>query len=288
MAAFAAKTVLLRKRIPYLFGLQVTDRCNLDCFYCEGKNAGKIHLSFERIGELLDRAVERGNRSLYITGGEPTLWSDGKKTLGDIVDRALTAGFFDVLVYTNGTRHLDIDGASWVVTVDGPRDMHDAVRGGTYDRIMENVRGCAGKRVFASITLNKDNAQHIERFIREISGYGIFRGILFNTLTHWPDIVARHGMPEETRRDVLGTIWRMKREGYPILLSRAAYRAFLRNDWKRPIHQIELCTGDDIFTCCRDVGNREICEKCGYLGSVEISQVLALKPSALFEVFKLL
>ena len=76
----------------------------------------------------------------------------------------------------------------------------------------------------------------------------------------------------------------LREQGYPIVLSRAAYRALRNNDWKRPISQIQLYTKDRLFTCCRDIGNPSVCENCGYANCVEISQILALKPSALRQV----
>ena len=86
---------------------------------------------------------------------------------------------------------------------------------------------------------------------------------------------------------LLDLIWRLKSEGYPIALSRAAYRALRTNRWKRPIPQIELGTRDRIFTCCRDVDNPSICATCGYANCVEVSQILALRPSAVWQVLKM-
>ena len=285
--AYAMRTVLLRRELPYLLGFQVTDRCNLDCFYCEGKNAGRVHLSFNEAAEVLREGHRRGHRSLYITGGEPLLWTDGGRNLGDLVEFAFSTGFYDVVVCTNGTLPLSIPKVSYVLTVDGPREIHNGIRGGTYDLIMENVRRSAGGRVIATITINKRNLPFIERYVEEISSLKIFRGIMFNTLTHWPEVVERYGLSPAEHSAVLDLFWSMKKRGCPVLLSRAAYRAFRNNSWKRPLRQIELAVGEKIYTCCRDVENREICGRCGYLGCVEISQILALKPSALIEVLKM-
>ena len=76
-------------------------------------------------------------------------------------------------------------------------------------------------------------------------------------------------------------------KGYLIVLSKGAYKALRNNDWKRPIPQIELGTKDRIFTCCRDIDNPSVCENCGYANCVEVSQILALKPSAMWQVIKM-
>ena len=41
-ATYAFSTFVLRRRSPYLFGMVITDRCNLECFYCESKNSAWV------------------------------------------------------------------------------------------------------------------------------------------------------------------------------------------------------------------------------------------------------
>ena len=53
------------------------------------------------------------------------------------------------------------------------------------------------------------------------------------------------------------------------------------------VKQIELFAGNQLFTCCRDVGHPEVCENCGYSSCVEISQALSGKPSAIVELLKI-
>lgn len=285
--AFLFDTFVLRRRRPFLLGMVITDRCNLACYYCESKNQGRIHFSYEQATRTLDDAYRRGHRTLYFTGGEPLLWSDGDRRLGDLVRFANERGFLDAFVFTNGTVPLDIPGCSYIVTIDGPRTAHDAVRGGTYEHVLDNVRGAASRNVFASMTFTRENVQHLEAFAHEIVATGLFRGISFNLLTHWPEIVALHGLDREARERLLDRLWQLKREGLPIVLSRAAYLAMRRNDWKRPIQQIELATNERVFTCCRDVEHPEICGSCGYSNCVEVSQMLALRPSAVWQAWRM-
>jgi MoaA/NifB/PqqE/SkfB family radical SAM enzyme len=285
--AYAGRTFLLRQELPYLFGLVVTDRCNLDCFYCESKNSGGLHFTSDEATKALGDAYRRGHRSLYFTGGEPMIWSDDGRDLGDLVRTARDLGFHDVFVFTNGTVPLSIPGCSYIVTVDGTRALHDSIRRGTYDLVLENVRNAVTRAVFASITFSRHNAHCLEEFAKEITELGLFRGLSFNLLTHWPEMVAEHGISGPERIRLLDRIWALKRRGYPIVLSRAAYRSLRNNDWKRPIPQIELGTREKVFTCCRDVGNPAVCESCGYANCVEVSQILAFRPSALLQVLKM-
>ena len=286
--SYAFKTFVLRKKNPYLFGIVITDRCNLNCFYCESKNAGKIHFTFDHASHALCDAYERGHRSLYFTGGEPMLWADGEHGLRELATYARELGFFDVFIFTNGTLPLDIEQCNYIVTIDGPRETHNRIRDGSYDLIVENVKNAVTKAVFASITFSKENVRYLEQFANEISELNLFRGISFNLLTHWPEIVEKYGLSHIERIGLLDRIWQLKRKGYPIVLSKAAYTALRKNNWKRPIPQIELGMPDRVFTCCRDIDNPSICENCGYVNCVEVSQILALKPSAMLQVLKMI
>jgi MoaA/NifB/PqqE/SkfB family radical SAM enzyme len=281
------KLLVLRRQLPCFAGLVLTDGCNLDCFYCQSKNLGESHFTFRQACTTIEDAYRRGHRFLYVTGGEPTLWHDGPHGLGDVVAAARDTGFFSVFVYTNGTRPLDIRHCVYVITVDGPQRVHDHIRGGTWERIMSNVRSSGHRAVFASITLCQENVAHLVQFVQQITALGLFRGIWFNLLTHRPEFLSRHGLTDTQRTAALDNLWRLKCLGYPIGLSAAAYRAMRNDDWKRPIRQIEVITSRRVFPCCRDVEHPEVCAHCGYSGCAEVAQVLAGRPSAIIQAMRL-
>jgi sulfatase maturation enzyme AslB (radical SAM superfamily) len=285
--SYGFKTFILRKELPYLFGMVITDKCNLNCFYCESKNSGKYHFSFDQAKETLSDAYRRGHRSLYFTGGEPMIWEDGGHRLSELVEFARTLGFLDVFIFTNGTVPLSIEQCNYIVTIDGPREIHNQIRNESYDLIIKNVERAVTKSVFASITFSKANAHYLDQFVREVSATNLFKALSFNLLTHWPEVVKEHGLPVEEKKKLLDDIWALKQKGFPISLSKAAYKALRNNDWKRPIPQIELGTRDKIFKCCRDVENPPVCENCGYANCVEVSQILSLKPSAMWQVVRM-
>ncbi len=216
------------------------------------------------------------------------IWKDDGMDLQALVKLARQIGFFDVFVFTNGTIPLSIRDCNYIVTIDGPREIHDKIRPNTYDVIIDNVRNAVTKSVFASITFCNINGDYVTQFVKETTALNVFKGISFNLLTHWPEIVSRHGIMGNARINVLDSLWKLKHEGYPILLSKAAYIAMRNNNWKRPIPQIELATNTKIYKCCRDVDKPIVCEQCGYVNCVEVSQILAFKPSAMAQVLKML
>jgi radical SAM protein with 4Fe4S-binding SPASM domain len=80
--------------------LHVTQRCNLNCYYCYNKkniNTEREELSKNEWKMVIDRLYEEGVRTFVITGGEPTLRTD--------LDEILTAVPADckVNILTNGT-----------------------------------------------------------------------------------------------------------------------------------------------------------------------------------------
>ncbi len=288
LLGYGFKTFVLRRTIPYLYCLVLTDACNLDCEYCQSKNTGKYHLGWDQAQDKLQQAYKRGHRFLVLTGGEPTVWRDQGKDLDDVAAWARELGFLHVMIATNGLEPFSHPQCSHLVTIDGPREVHNAMRQGSYDRILDNLAKSKSQGITASITLCKANGNSLREFARELAATNLFSSLSFNFLTHSPDKVEELGLPHEEKIAALDELWRLKKEGHPVLLSRAAYLAMKNNSWKRPIRQMELGTRDRDFTCCRDVDRPEVCENCGYSTCVEVSQMLALKPSAILQAVAML
>ncbi len=81
----------------------LTDVCNLSCPPClrpEGGSHAKPW-SFSELQECLQEIREVGQTFLGYTGGEPSLWRDGKVTFSDLL--AATSRFgFEAMFVTNG------------------------------------------------------------------------------------------------------------------------------------------------------------------------------------------
>lgn len=284
---YGLRTFLLKKKVPLLFSLVITDHCNLNCFYCKGKNKGKIHFSAEQALATIQNAYKKGYRALYFTGGEPMLWTSDGHNLKDLIKYSLGIGFFEVFVFTNGTVPLNIPSCQYIVTVDGTREIHNRIRNNTYDLLMENVSNAVTDNVFASMTLTRENVNYLTDYVKSLTKSNLFKSLSFNLLTGEYEVLEEYGLLGEERQEALEKIWSLRNLGYPISLSRAAFRALLYNNWQRPIQQIELAIPNKLFTCCRQGVNPEICANCGYFGCVEISQVLSFKPSAIWRVMKM-
>lgn len=271
---------------PVLLGMVLTEQCNLNCAYCRSHTDVSVHFTFEIAKRALNEAYARGHRTLYVTGGEPMSWRNGANTLADILAHARELGFFHFMVYTNGTLPLTISDCTYFITLDGPREVHEQLRPGTYDRILENVRAAGSKRVFASMMISQRNCQFVGECVREIAATGLFRGIWFNLFTGTPEQRAEWGLSHEQRVTVLDTLWQHKQSGYPVMLSKSAYKAWRSNTWPRPLTQSEICTPAGFWRCCRDIDSSAICEECGYGACVELSQLFSWKPAAMLQAMR--
>src|SRR5574342_728589 len=76
-SAFAWRFVVLRRVEPLIYGIALTDRCNLACRGCHVSNTGRRDMTWDEVLAALQNARARGFRELYFSGGEPMLWRDG-------------------------------------------------------------------------------------------------------------------------------------------------------------------------------------------------------------------
>jgi len=166
-----------RKRKLHTLEIELTDFCNLSCFYCyaETKSKGK-NLSLEKAGDILRQARDYGIRQIAWLGGEPTLnpeWSD-------IVSYSKTLGLRNEL-WSNGTTlnekniegiidtcdrfvlHLDTVNPSNFNIVQGcKRDMqreHKKILQG-FNRLLE--KGFPRQMIRANITLTRSVLPDLE------------------------------------------------------------------------------------------------------------------------------
>lgn len=118
--------------------LGLTYRCNLRCSMCgtwqKGAERSRDELTTEEISRILDEARELGGRELILVGAEPLT----RENLPDIVRDAKQRGF-PVHIVTNGTlltpalssKLVSAGLESATVSIDGPSEIHDEVRGRT-------------------------------------------------------------------------------------------------------------------------------------------------------------
>jgi MoaA/NifB/PqqE/SkfB family radical SAM enzyme len=281
---FVASHYLLGKTPPLIRGLVLTNRCNLHCAHCRLDQRGPQDLDFAEATAAIDAYHREGGRCLYLEGGEPFLWRDGRHTLEDIVAHARRAGFLTVVVYTNGTFPITTSATTVFVSVDGLRETHDALRGVSFDRIMGNIHDSDHPSLFINCTINRRNRDEVGAFCDYLDGIPRVRGVFFYFHTPYYGYDDLYLEPGE-RGVMLEELLRLRKR-HKILNSRAGLLSALRNDWKRPVDACSVYEKGAVYRCCRFSHDPELCRHCGYLSYAEIDQTLKMKPSAIFNALK--
>lgn len=134
LAALAANPLL---RSLDEISIELTQRCNLSCAMCavwEGRRDG---LPGTRVADLLAEAHGLGARSFVPSGAETLMRKDAL----DLLEEAAGLGLQRIELVTNGAlvprfaaRLARIAGLHLNISIDGPKSVHDALRGaGSYD-----------------------------------------------------------------------------------------------------------------------------------------------------------
>lgn len=281
---YGLQTKVLRRDIPFIGGLVLNDSCNLNCVQCQVANTGQADLTFDQALGGLYAFREMGIRSVAITGGEPFHWKDGKRRLEDVVRAARSMGFLAVAVYTNGTYSIESSADTIMIGMDGGRDTTKCLRSDIYDRVMENIRRSNHKNIHINFTINAKNHLELERFLDMVEAEPKLGGVFFNFHTPYygkDELFLDRG----ERVNIAHRLISLKKNRPSILNSKAALQAYINDKWERPSTVCHTFAKGKIYPCCRENANPDACRDCGYLGYLEVLQVVKGNLSAILEGF---
>jgi len=208
--------------------------CNLRCKHCSivGNEAALPNvrrISYKDAVEEMKEGFDKGARVMFFEGGEPTMWKDGDKNLGDLIDAAKSIGYFVTGYTTNGTGRIFTNSDVVSVSLDGPKELHDKIRcEGVYDKLMENLEKIDHPNVFANMTIMKDNMGLVKETVDIVSKSNKIRGIMLNFQTPPP---FEQVLTLEEKRKVVEQAKALKKEGAPILNSGRALKELLIEDY---------------------------------------------------------
>ena len=189
IAAIAGGTAT---RGPVHAELDVTDRCNVACYFCNQQDVRtKEQISLEHVRRLIDELVEGGLKSVRLSGGGDPLYH---RQIADIFDHLESRGVVVDNLTTNGAllgpeiaRRLVANRCREVLfslnAVDGAdyRRMMQ-VPESTFDRVLENVRGLLAERgsgrfpnVVVQFLIDRRNFADLPRMYRLGRSLGVDR-----------------------------------------------------------------------------------------------------------------
>lgn len=285
-AWFGVKTILLNKKDPILGTVIVTDKCNLKCRHCSVNNITAVIHPYDQILREMRQLYDMGVRILFFCGGETFLWRDGDKTLRDLVIEAKQMGFLIVNVVTNGTFPIDLPEANLILlSLDGDRERHNAIRGNTYDTILENVRNATADNICFYMAINQINKGAVESVCRTAMETKNVRAVSFNFHTPYPD-TRELALSKAEKAECCGVIARMMREGAPVFNLKSAFPYLIDNSFPTPCHQCVVIEDGKVSTCGRCIDVPGLCDECGYFFVAEYTLLFRGKPKILMEMLR--
>lgn len=251
------------RSIPLLVGWSITDRCQLHCPYCGLYKKGENDLGTTRILEIIDELFKAGCRRIQFTGGEPLLRDD----IGEVLVKCKKLGIA-TSISTNGLlaadRVKELSNAGQVnLSVDGPADVQDEIRGeGSFRAIKNSAEVLQKNKIpirFASL-LHAKSLSHIDFLLGFAANYETL--ITFQPITHeilgtekenpmTPDV-------QEYRKGV-DHLMKAHKKGAPIGNSIPGLRHMIK--WPDP--SPTFCVGGKIFIRIEADGGLVNCQRRG-------------------------
>ncbi len=197
-------------RLPYVFMrgkalapinvlVLLTYRCNLRCNMCyyynenEKSNTANMidkrkadELSYDQIIKLIDDIAAMGVKVLTLHGGEPLIYENLFPISKYAVSKGLLVNFFTNGILLNEAvidKIIDARINTISISVDGPADIHDRIRGakGAYDKIIKGIgifkrkekEGLEIPRLLISTSVSAMNQDGLPELLKGIKASGL-------------------------------------------------------------------------------------------------------------------
>ncbi len=283
---FGLKTVLFHKKDPILGTVIVTDKCNLKCKHCSVNNITAVVHPYAQIRGEMQQLYDMGIRILFFCGGETFLWRDGDKTIKDLVIEAKKMGFLIVNVVTNGTFPIDLPEADLILlSLDGDRERHNAIRGDTYDTIMENIKNATADNICFYMAINQINKEAIRDVCITARDTKNVRAVSFNFHTPYPD-TRELALSKEEKKKCCDVIKQMMKENVPVFNLKSAFPYLIENKFPTPCHQCVVIENGKVSVCGRCIDVPGLCEECGYFFVAEYTLLFRGNLKVVSEMFR--
>lgn len=285
-ARFGLSTILLHRKDPILGTIILTDRCNLHCKHCSVNNLTSVIYPYRQIQDEMRQLYAMGIRILFFCGGETFLWQDSGKTLRDLVREAKAIGFLIVNVVTNGTFPLDLPEADLILlSLDGDRERHNAIRGDTYDIILRNIAAATADNICLYMAINQINKDAVRAVCQTAQHTSNVRAVSFNFHTPYPD-TRELALSRAEKAACCKVITEMMDAGAPVFNLRSAFPYLIDNRFPTPCHQCVVLENGKLNTCGRCIDVPGLCEECGYFFVAEYTLLFGGNPKIIWEMLR--
>ena len=283
---FKLKSIFFKSfRNPILGGIKLTDICNLKCLHCPfWRKENKTSMGWEDVKSIIKEFNSKGVRIVVFEGGEPLLWKDAKhnKDIKDVLDLA-SKYFFYTAVTTNGTIDFSQINCSVIfISVDGTKNIHDLVRGKSFEKINENIeKNNKNKKIILNITLGKYNIDElkpiVEFFNDKVFGFTLQFFYRYDGLE---DLSLNISEKQLAAKEAAA----LKKAGYKILDSYSALKSMPLKKFNCRDFLVASADPDASinYGCYLKNRSKNIdCSSCGFFAHCELSLAFDLKTDAL-------
>lgn len=286
LASYGIKSFFLKKKSPILGTIILTDKCNLSCKHCSVNNITAVVYPYVQIKAEMQQLYALGVRILFFCGGETFLWRDGETDLRALVVEAKQMGFLIVNTVTNGTYPIDLPEADLILlSLDGDRARHNAIRGDTYDLIMQNIEKATANNICFYMAINKINQTTIEHVCMAAKRLQNVRAVSFNFHTPYPD-TKELALTKEEKRNCCAVISKMMDCGAPVFNLKSAFPYLIDNRFPTPCHQSVVMEDGKLSVCGRCIEVDGLCETCGYFFVAEYTLLFGGNIKIISEMLK--
>lgn len=195
-------------------------------------------------------------------------------------------GFLIVNVVTNGTFPMDLPEADLILlSLDGDKQRHNAIRGDTYDTIMENVRNATADNICFYMAINQINKDYVREVCLTARDTEKVRAVSFNFHTPYPD-TKELALSRAEKAACCETLRQMRKEGAPIFNLESAFPYLIENRFPTPCHQCVVMENGKLSTCGRCIDVPGLCEQCGYFFVAEYTLLFRGNPKIIMEMLQ--
>lgn len=279
----------LGRKKPLQTVLFISDQCNLRCRHCTVYKAENPTVkSYEQIRKELEYSYGQGSRFVDFEGGEPMLWRDGRRDINDLIRLARQIGFYSTTVTTNA--QLPFAGCaadSMWVSLDGVGSFHEDIRGaGTFARLEKNIAASGQSRLSVNMVVNSRNYTSVADTIRYVKENPHLHSISINFHTPYPGTESLF-LDWHLRRQVIDTVIRMKKSGYPIMNSVSGLRLMKHNRFPKQcwVTNFIQADGTRLTECAGKTAG--VCDRCGLCMAGEMRSVFTFRPDTIFAGLRL-
>jgi MoaA/NifB/PqqE/SkfB family radical SAM enzyme len=241
-----------RRPTPLFASYNVTGRCNMRCIFCEWWKNTTPELPTKKAITAIDAVCRLGVPFFDLSGGEPLM----RKDIFTLAKRVTSHGCL-VSMNTNATL-LDESKVSEVakvfdlvvVSLDGPREVHDQIRGvaGTFNKAVKGIKllKARGAKVGINSVVTPWNITILPQFFEELRGQVDF--IQVQPIHPYPP--PDENVPSETAvSELMDYLLRLKNSDPAFLAVPAdfikGFKAFFKGEAPKICHAGKLYIGID-------------------------------------------